>query len=184
MTKTRLLAGCALCVFLDTPALAQAVAATGSQDNVTVDGSGQEVPANIATPSDVAPQAGDIVVTAQRQSQRLQDVPIAVSAFTAENLERQQIVNPAALQQSLPNVTFTKTNFTSSSFTIRGIGDLCVGATLRQCHCNACQRHAVGNDKIVRVGILRSSTRRGSARSTRHVVWSQRDLGCGQFHYG
>lgn len=115
--------------FLDTPALAQAVAATGSQDNATVDGSGQEVPANIATPSDVAPQAGDIVVTAQRQSQRLQDVPIAVSAFTAENLERQQIVNPAALQQSLPNVTFTKTNFTSSSFTIRGIGDLCVGAT-------------------------------------------------------
>lgn len=129
MTKTRLLAGCALCVFLDTPALAQVVAATGSQDNATVDGSGQEVPANIATPSDVAPQAGDIVVTAQRQSQRLQDVPIAVSAFTAENLERQQIVNPAALQQSLPNVTFTKTNFTSSSFTIRGIGDLCVGAT-------------------------------------------------------
>ena len=87
MTKTRLLAGCALCVFLDTPALAQAVAATGSQDNATVDGSGQEVPANIATPSDVAPQAGDIVVTAQRQSQRLQDVPIAVSAFTAENLD-------------------------------------------------------------------------------------------------
>ena len=31
------------------------------------------------------------------------------------------------MQLTLPNVQFTKTNFTTSSFTIRGIGDLCVG---------------------------------------------------------
>ncbi|WP_188235789.1 TonB-dependent receptor [Sphingopyxis sp. LK2115] len=72
---------------------------------------------------------GEIVVTAQRQSERLQDVPIAVSAFSAESLEAQQIENPSDLQLTLPNVTFTKTNFTSSSFTIRGIGDLCVGVS-------------------------------------------------------
>ncbi|MBR0551994.1 TonB-dependent receptor [Stakelama marina] len=72
---------------------------------------------------------GDIVVTAQRQAQRLQDVPIAVTAFTSKALEEQQIVNTSSLQQTLPNVTFTKGNFTSSSFTIRGIGDLCVGVT-------------------------------------------------------
>ena len=71
----------------------------------------------------------DIIVTAQRQSQSLQDVPIAISAFTAEALEKQQINNASDLQLSLPNITFTKTNFTTSSFTIRGIGDLCVGGT-------------------------------------------------------
>lgn len=71
-----------------------------------------------------------IVVTAQRQSQRLQDVPIAVSAFSGEALEAQQIKNPLDLQLSLPSIQFTKGNFTSSSsFTIRGIGDLCVGVT-------------------------------------------------------
>jgi outer membrane receptor protein involved in Fe transport len=70
---------------------------------------------------------GDIVVTAQRRAETLQSVPIAVSAFSGEALERQQISNAQDLQLSLPNVTFTKTNFTSSSFTIRGIGDLCVG---------------------------------------------------------
>jgi iron complex outermembrane recepter protein len=69
----------------------------------------------------------DIIVTAQRSDQRLQDVPIAVSAFSAEALEKQQIKNTSDLQLTLPNVTFTKTNFTSASFTIRGIGDLCVG---------------------------------------------------------
>ncbi|WP_205480860.1 TonB-dependent receptor [Sphingomonas arenae] len=72
-------------------------------------------------------EQGDIIITAQRRSEALQQVPIAVSAFTGEALERQQIDNASDLQLSLPNVTFTKTNFTSSSFTIRGIGDLCVG---------------------------------------------------------
>lgn len=75
------------------------------------------------------PGLGDIVVTAQRQSETLQNVPIAVSAFSAETLERQQIDNPSDLQLTLPSITYTKTAFTSSSFTIRGIGDLCVGIT-------------------------------------------------------
>lgn len=71
----------------------------------------------------------EIVVTAQRQAQSLQEVPIAVSAFSAETLEKQQIENSSDLQLTLPNVTFTKSNFTGSSFTIRGIGDLCVGTS-------------------------------------------------------
>src|SRR3546814_11425634 len=54
---------------------------------------------------------------------------IAVSAFSSESLEAQQIKPPSALQLTLPNATFTKTNFTGASFTIRGIGDLCVGTT-------------------------------------------------------
>ena len=75
---------------------------------------------------------GDIIVTAQRRSEALQQVPISVSAFTGQALERQQISNATDLQLSLPNVTFTKTNFTSSSFTIRGVGDLCVGFSCDQ----------------------------------------------------
>ncbi len=78
-----------------------------------------------------APTSGPpvIVVTAQRQAQSLQEVPIAVSAFSAETLEAQQIENASDLQLTLPNVSFTKGNFTGASFTIRGIGDLCVGVS-------------------------------------------------------
>lgn len=133
MKKFDLLAASALALVTALPAHAQSGATTSSQNTAPTNGPGQEAPSS--TPADTqAPPAeqgyaGDIVITAQRQSQRLQDVPIAVTAFTAENLERQQIVNPVALQQTLPNITFTKTNFTSSSFTIRGVGDLCVGVT-------------------------------------------------------
>jgi len=127
--KTRFLyAVSAAAMLAGTPAPAQTGQTSSSQNTQPTAGAGQE-----AVTGDQQPQLpGDIVVTAQRQSQRLQDVPIAVSAFTAENLERQQIVNPTALQQTLPNITFTKTNFTSSSFTIRGVGDLCVGTSCDQ----------------------------------------------------
>ncbi|MGN6270310.1 MAG: TonB-dependent receptor [Sphingomonas sp.] len=125
MKKFELLAASAIALLSATPALAQTDTAAPAQSE----------PATPA-PEDAAQAQvggiGDIVVTAQRQSQRLQDVPIAVSAFTAQSLQQQQIVNPAALEQSLPNVSFTKTNFTSSSFTIRGIGDLCTGTSCDQ----------------------------------------------------
>ncbi|WP_340324269.1 TonB-dependent receptor [Qipengyuania benthica] len=82
-----------------------------------------------STTDEAEPQGSVIIVTAQRQFQSLQEVPIAVSAFDATALESQQIENAADLQLTLPNVSFSKGNFTGSSFTIRGIGDLCVGVT-------------------------------------------------------
>lgn len=85
------------------------------------------LPAYAQSNSDAADDEDVIIVTAQRSNERLQDVPIAVSAFSAEALEKQQIKNTSDLQLTLPNITFTKGNFTGSSFTIRGIGDLCVG---------------------------------------------------------
>jgi outer membrane receptor protein involved in Fe transport len=116
MKRVDLLAASAIVLVAALPAHAQTATAPS--------GTGQE------TTTSTAPDQGygtDIVVTAQRQAQTLQEVPIAVSAFTAEALEKQQIDNASDLQLTLPNVTFSKGNFTGSSFTIRGIGDLCVG---------------------------------------------------------
>ncbi len=127
MAKFELLAASAMILLPIAPAAAQTATTPSAENTTPTSGPGQE--ATTRTPAAESYGTQDIVITAQRQSQRLQDVPIAVSAFTAENLEKQQIVNPMALQQTLPNVTFTKTNFTTSSFTIRGIGDLCTGAT-------------------------------------------------------
>jgi len=63
----------------------------------------------------------EIVVTAQRTSQSLPDMPIAVATFSAEALQRQQIRNSLDLQLTLPAITFTKANLTGSNFTICGI---------------------------------------------------------------
>lgn len=72
---------------------------------------------------------GAIIVTAQKKEESLVDVPIAVSAFDSEALERKQIDQATDLQFNIPNVSFTKTNFTGSNFQIRGIGVTSVGAS-------------------------------------------------------
>ena len=71
----------------------------------------------------------EIIVTAQKTEQNIQDVPIAVTAFSSENLELQQIETFSDLQFNAPNITFTKGNFSGSNFVIRGINSYTVAAS-------------------------------------------------------
>ena len=119
MRKFELLAASAIALIAAVPAAAQNTTAPPPKP----------APAPVAQ-DDGDSQIGDIVITSQRTSEPLQTVPIAVTAFTAQALQEQQINTTSDLQLTLPNITFTKSNFTSSSsFNIRGIGDLCVGVT-------------------------------------------------------
>ena len=69
----------------------------------------------------------EVLVTAQRVTENVQRVPIAVTAISESMLEDRQVVNPSDLQMNAPNVSFTATNFGGSSFSIRGIGNLVIG---------------------------------------------------------
>ena len=71
----------------------------------------------------------EIIVTAQKAEENIQDVPIAVTAFNAESLELQQIETFSDLQFNAPNITFTKGNFSGSNFVIRGINSYTVAAS-------------------------------------------------------
>lgn len=67
---------------------------------------------------------GTIVVTARRREERLIDVPIAITAYSAEKLERQGAVDITDIGLTTPNTTLEAsrgTNSTLSAF-IRGIG--------------------------------------------------------------
>ena len=122
MKRFELFAATAMVLVAALPSLAHAQAATAAA------AAQSGVPSGAQSGSQQDSGYGaDIVVTAQRQAQTLQEVPIAVSAFSAEALEKQQIDNASDLQLTLPNVTFSKGNFSGASFTIRGVGDLCVG---------------------------------------------------------
>jgi len=70
-----------------------------------------------------------LIVTAQKREENIQDVPIAMSAFTQETLERSQVAGGPDLMTQVPNMTFTKTNFSSYSIQLRGIGTQAISAT-------------------------------------------------------
>jgi outer membrane receptor protein involved in Fe transport len=71
----------------------------------------------------------ELVVTAQRKEEALQDVPIAVSAFDQNTLEKARIEGGPNLVLAVPNVNFSKGNFTGYNFQIRGIGSKLVAAS-------------------------------------------------------
>ena len=75
----------------------------------------------------------EVVVTAAKVEASIQDTPIAVSAFSQEQLDAQLINDASAMQFSVPNLTQTKGNFTAGDIRIRGIGSGAVG-TFRRHH--------------------------------------------------
>lgn len=80
----------------------------------------QEAPASEPQAAAVA----DIVVTAQRREQRLQDVPLAVSAFSMESLEDGKVESLLNLDGKVPNVILAPVGAYpfASAFYIRGLG--------------------------------------------------------------
>ena len=65
------------------------------------------VPAALAQDAPAAKPAGleEVIVTARRREEMLQDVPMAVTAFSAELLENVGAPDITGLQQSTPNLT-------------------------------------------------------------------------------
>lgn len=68
-------------------------------------------------------QNREIVVTAQKRAENIIDVPIAITAYTSEALERSRVSNLESLQSISPSLSIKQSASPSSaSFNIRGIG--------------------------------------------------------------
>src|SRR5690606_22141940 len=64
----------------------------------------------------------EITVTAQRRAQSLQDVPVSVTAFTGEAIERLRIRDTADYFAQTPNVSFASAGSRSrQEISIRGV---------------------------------------------------------------
>ena len=83
---------------------------------------GQAAP-QVATADGADLDSGDIIVTAQKRSERLQDVPVAVSVVSGALLERQGGINIENAQYLVPSLNFRKSGTTINQFLfLRGIG--------------------------------------------------------------
>lgn len=79
---------------------------------------------DVATDAQQTSGLGEIVVTAQRRDQNVQDVPVAVTAANADTLAAAGITNVTNLNNLSPSISFRSTNIASSTsnIQIRGIG--------------------------------------------------------------
>jgi len=67
---------------------------------------------------------GEIVVTARRRDERIQDVPVAISVVTTQTLAQKQITNSYDLAQNTPGLSSMSgaANRNAATFFIRGMG--------------------------------------------------------------
>ncbi len=121
-----------------------------------------------AQSSDAAKESDDsnvIIVSARRRDERLQDVPIAVTAYSGEKLEQQGAIDITDLSGTTPNVTLENSRGTNSTLTafIRGVGqqdpvagfEAGVGIYLDDVYLNRPQSAVLDIYDVERIEILR-----------------------------
>jgi len=110
MTLRNLLLGATMLCAATTPAFAQ--------DSISADD------AVGADSVDTVDYGNDIIVTASKRSQTLQDTPVAVSVTSAADLENSQIRDLIDLQSSVPSLRVGQLQSSANTnFIIRGFGN-------------------------------------------------------------
>ena len=75
-----------------------------------------------ASSTEGAEGIAEIVVTAQKRSERLTDVPLSVTAVTGDSLAKKGITSAADLERAVPGFTYQPSNYGTPVFAIRGVG--------------------------------------------------------------
>ena len=87
---------------------------------------GQATPSALTPQPEVNPASGppEIIVTATRRQTTLEKTPLAVSAFSQEQLDRQQVANVTDIQRFVPSLQFNQNAANNALLvTLRGIGN-------------------------------------------------------------
>ncbi|KEQ51797.1 TonB-dependent receptor [Sphingobium chlorophenolicum] len=104
-------------------ALAQPVQAQDSvPGNVTAADQAQEGAVTTSSSDQSGGGIGDIVVTAQKREQRLNDVGMSISAIGASDLANKGVARAEDLVKVVPSLTVTRTQFDVPTYTLRGVG--------------------------------------------------------------
>lgn len=112
---------------------------------------------------DPATMLDEVIVTAQRREQSLQEVPVAITAFGAETLERTAATGIQDIVGKAPGVTLTQFNIGEPQVYIRGVGttsdsaasDPSIGVSIDEVSIGRAGASALAFLDIQRVEVLR-----------------------------
>src|SRR5260370_27065194 len=77
---------------------------------------------SVAGAAEETTQLEEVVVTAEKRSERARDVPMSITAVTAEQLEKQGVVAVSDLTQLLPGFTYQPSDYRTPVYTISCLG--------------------------------------------------------------
>jgi iron complex outermembrane recepter protein len=75
---------------------------------------------------------GEIVVTAQKRSENVQDIPIAINALGGDDLQDRRVSGADDLVRQFPNLSLKQSSAVNSGVSIRGVGTQNIHLTAQQ----------------------------------------------------
>ena len=76
----------------------------------------------------ISQEIEEVVVTATKKEESVQDLALSIEAFTEESLEANMVRDANDLQDLVPGLSINKNIGSGGAFTIRGVGSFGIGA--------------------------------------------------------
>ena len=94
----------------------------------------------------------EVVVTATKQEKSVQDIPVSIEAFTAEDIDKNMVEDFSDLAEVVPGLIVDKAIGTGASYSMRGVGSFGVGAAVVNSLVTSINGHAVGSSALTDTG--------------------------------
>ena len=95
-----------------------------------------------------AQEIEEVVVSATKKEQSVQDIPVSIEAFTAEDIDKNMVEDFSDLAEVVPGLIVDKALGSGSSYSMRGVGSYGVGAAVVPSLITSINGHAVGSSAL------------------------------------
>ena len=96
----------------------------------------------------IAQEIEEVVVSATKKEQSVQDVPVSIEAFTAEDIDKNLVEDFSDLAEVVPGLIVDKALGSGSAYSMRGVGSYGVGAAVVPSLITSVNGHAVGSSAL------------------------------------
>ena len=95
-----------------------------------------------------AQEIEEVVVSATKKEQSVQDIPVSIEAFTAEDIDKNMVEDFSDLAEVVPGLIVDKALGSGSAYSMRGVGSYGVGAAVVPSLITSINGHAVGSSAL------------------------------------
>ena len=106
------------------------------------------------SPNSISQEVEEVVVTATKKEESIQDIAVSIQAFDASSIAADQIYDLSDLAEVVPGFGVGKTIGSGSAFLVRGIGSFGIGAAVTSSFVAAINGHSVSESVLSDLGFI------------------------------
>ena len=106
------------------------------------------------SPHSISQEVEEVVVTATKKEESIQDIAVSIQAFDADSIAAEQIYDLSDLSEVVPGFGVSKSIGSGSAFLMRGIGSFGIGAAVTGSFVAAVNGHSVSESVMSDLGFI------------------------------